>query len=336
MADIDLLSLTPHKVSRDLSGYITYIYGTPKVGKTSLAVEAENCLLLATEKGYNAIPGIIAQDITSWSDFKKVFKQLKLPEVKERFKVLIVDTVDIAAKHCTKYICNQQNISELSDLPYGRGYQLMRNEFEDAFVALTQMGYAIIFIGHAQDAIFTRPDGSEYTKIIPSLSPAKVAAIIENMADIYGYAHLVNTPEGPERILTLRSPDDSVAAGCRFRYIAPEIPLGYKSLVAALQEAIDKEQENGNEDFITEESIKVSEATNELNFVELQKEFQDIVNSIIAAVGGSFGTTWAPRINEIVTNHLGPGKKVADMNPNQIEQLDLILTDLKEAIGNGL
>ena len=35
---IDLLSLKPHKVSRDLSGYITYIYGAPKCGKTTLAV----------------------------------------------------------------------------------------------------------------------------------------------------------------------------------------------------------------------------------------------------------------------------------------------------------
>jgi hypothetical protein len=34
---IDLLGLTPNKVSRDLSGYITYIYGAPKTGKTTLA-----------------------------------------------------------------------------------------------------------------------------------------------------------------------------------------------------------------------------------------------------------------------------------------------------------
>jgi hypothetical protein len=34
---IDLLSIQPHKVSRDLSGYITYIYGAGKTGKTTLA-----------------------------------------------------------------------------------------------------------------------------------------------------------------------------------------------------------------------------------------------------------------------------------------------------------
>ena len=34
---INLLALEPHKVSRDLSGYITYIYGPPKSGKTTLS-----------------------------------------------------------------------------------------------------------------------------------------------------------------------------------------------------------------------------------------------------------------------------------------------------------
>lgn len=33
---INLLALEPHKVSRDLSGYITYVYGQAKVGKTTL------------------------------------------------------------------------------------------------------------------------------------------------------------------------------------------------------------------------------------------------------------------------------------------------------------
>ena len=36
---IDLQKLTPHKISRDLSGYITYIYGAPKIGKTTLGAQ---------------------------------------------------------------------------------------------------------------------------------------------------------------------------------------------------------------------------------------------------------------------------------------------------------
>ena len=69
----NLLELTPHKVSRDLSGYITYVYGAPKTGKTTLATQMDGCLLLAFEQGYNALPGVIAQDIVTWGEMKQAF-----------------------------------------------------------------------------------------------------------------------------------------------------------------------------------------------------------------------------------------------------------------------
>ena len=52
---IDLMAIQPHKVSRDLSGYITYIYGKGGIGKTTLAVQANQALLLATENNQDLI-----------------------------------------------------------------------------------------------------------------------------------------------------------------------------------------------------------------------------------------------------------------------------------------
>lgn len=92
---INLLTLEPHKVSRDLSGYITFIYGPAKSGKTTFGSKMPGALLLAFERGYNAIPGIIAQDIMSWGEMKQVVRELKKPEVKDRFKSIIVDTVNV-------------------------------------------------------------------------------------------------------------------------------------------------------------------------------------------------------------------------------------------------
>lgn len=67
---INLTAIQPHKVSTDLSGYITYIYGAPKTGKTTLAVQMEKSLLLAFEPGYHALPGVMAQDVTSWAEMR--------------------------------------------------------------------------------------------------------------------------------------------------------------------------------------------------------------------------------------------------------------------------
>jgi hypothetical protein len=56
---IDLLSIKPHKVSRDLSGYITFIYGPAKTGKTTFGSKMPGHLILAFERGYNALPGVM-------------------------------------------------------------------------------------------------------------------------------------------------------------------------------------------------------------------------------------------------------------------------------------
>ena len=90
---IDLLKIQPHKISRDLSGYMVYVYGAAGTGKTTLCSEFPDVLLLAMEKGYNALGGILVQDITSWADLKQVLRELKKPEVKEKFKTIAIDTV---------------------------------------------------------------------------------------------------------------------------------------------------------------------------------------------------------------------------------------------------
>jgi len=61
---LDILSITPHKVSRDLCGYTMLFYGAPKTGKTTIASQFPDALLLAFETGYLAIPGVMAQPIT--------------------------------------------------------------------------------------------------------------------------------------------------------------------------------------------------------------------------------------------------------------------------------
>ena len=161
---IDLLNLQPHKVSRDLSGYITYIYGAPKCGKTTLATQMDKPLLLAFEPGYHALPGVMAQDITSWAEMKQVYRQLKNPEVQQQFRSIIIDTIDIAADRCKKYICNQNAIEDLGDLGYGKGWTKFKDEFNEIFRGLTQLGYAVFFIGHDKPETVENPDGTSHQK----------------------------------------------------------------------------------------------------------------------------------------------------------------------------
>ena len=234
---IDLLALQPHKVSRDLSGYITYIYGAPKCGKTTLAVQMDKALLVAFEPGYHALPGVMAQDVTSWAEMKQLYRQLKDPRVQEMYRCVIIYTIDIAADRCKKYICNQNGIEDLGDLGYGKGWTKFKEEFNEVFRGLTQLGYAVFFIGHDKPESIDNPDGTKTLKIRPTLSNS-TKTVIAGMADIYGYAH--QKAAGEMSVLTLRDASGTIECGCRFKYMPTEIVMSYKNLVNALNEAIDK------------------------------------------------------------------------------------------------
>ena len=316
---MDLLALKPHKVSRDLSGYITYIYGAPKTGKTTLATQMDGALLLAFEPGYHALPGVIAQDITSWGEMKQAYRELKKPEVMEHFHAVIVDTIDIAADKCQKYICTQNGIEDLGDLGYGKGWTKFKNEFNEVFRGLTQLGYAVFFIGHDKEVTIKDAEGKDKVIIRPALSNS-VRTVIAGMADIYGYAHQVYKDH--PSVLTLRCTDGTIECGCRFKYIEDEIQTNYQELVRTIQQAIDKEaQENGGQ-FVTDDKVATPIAP-EYDFDNLKEKFQDYVGELMSTNQSNAG-----KITTIVEKYLGKGKKVSDCSSEQAEQVDLIVQEL--------
>ena len=231
MATFDLLNLTPHLVSRDLTGYATYLYGEAKSGKTTLASQAGTALIMAFERGYNALPGVYAVDVTSWGDVRSLLRELKKPDVKAKFQSVVFDTIDIAGTLCEKYICAQNGVDKIGEIPYGGGWTLMKKEFEEVLRTVTQLGYAVFLISHSKDKVFKRQDGTEYNQIVPSC-PTTFNEIAKNLVDIYAYSEKYTDEQGNSKVrLVLRSKDNSIDCGCRFKYIDPIIDMSYQALV---------------------------------------------------------------------------------------------------------
>lgn len=318
---INLLNIQPTKVSRDLSGYITYIYGPGGAGKTTFGVQAPGALLLAFERGYNALPGVMAQDINTWGQMKEVLRELKKPEVKAVFRTVIVDTVDIASVLCEKYICSQLGIENIGDGGWGtNGWAKVKREWEQTFREITMQGYALVFISHSKDKTFKPKNAPEYNQTIPSCSNA-YNEIIKNMSDIQGYIDV----NGNERKLVLRSPDGSVECKCRFKHIAPVIEFSYDSLVKALNDAIDKEAAETSNKFVTNERASVTSAP-EYDYDALMEEFSAVAGDLMNKSQAKYG----PMITQIVDRILGRGKRISETTPDQAEFVYLILQEVKE------
>lgn len=337
---IDLLGITPHQVSRDLRGYSVLFYGEPKSGKTTTASKFPNSLLLAFEKGYNAIPGVMAQPINSWSEFRQVLRQLKNDDVKAKFSTIIIDTADIAYDYVNKYICDNAKrpdggfgVDKIGDIPFGAGYTLVAQEFDECLRSIVQMNYGLVLISHATDKSFTSENGQEYNKIVPTLDK-RATNIVSRMTDIIGYSRAITDAEGNTSVKLFMRGTQRYMAGSRFKYTPDYIDFSYDNLVNAIAEAIDKQAElEGQEHFTNEASNLYQDTMKELDFDELMGEFSTILNNLTSTVDEKeFQEFWQPRLTETIERYLGKGNKISNCNRTQVEAVSLIVADLHELV----
>ena len=199
-------------------------------------------MLLAFEKGYNAIGGVKPVDIIKWSDFKLVLRQLEKPEARQIYDTVTIDTVGIAWDMCEQFVCAQNGVQKISDIPWGGGYSACKKEFESCLRKITQLGYGLVVIAHVDKRVEKRADDSEVEIIAPSI-PKRAYDIVNQLVDIIGYIDVTWDDEGnSERWLYTRK-TPTVMAGSRFKYLPPKIKFGYKELVEAIAEAIDKAEQ---------------------------------------------------------------------------------------------
>jgi hypothetical protein len=338
MANIDIFSVTAHQVSRDMRGYSVFLYGGWKTGKTTTAVKFPKHFLLAFEKGYSAIPGAMAQPLNSWSEFRQVLRQLKSEQAKEMFETIIIDTADIAYDYCVKYICANNNADTVSDIPFGKGYGLVEKEFDECLRQIVQLGYGLVVISHETDKTFTDEGGKQYNKIVPTLDK-RANNVLARMCDIIMYTRSVTDENGKEKVLGFMRGTSRYEAGSRFKYTPDYIELSYTNLVKAIGDALDKQMEEDGKDLFTDKRENVHvDTTSNLNFDDLISEFGNIIANIPGSSdikqeteeGKHFAEYWQPRITQTIERYLGKGKKIKDATRDQVEAIDLIVTELRD------
>ena len=192
------------------------------------------------EQGTNALADIRSMPIMKWTDAKKVLSELRQPKAREMYDCIVVDTASIAWQLCEKYICQREGVDSIRDIPWGGGWTMLKNEFQEFWREITLLGFGILFIAHSKDkpTEMRDEDGEAITALCPDL-PNQCYTIINSIVDIIGYLQVQMNPDGSsERFLYTRS-TPYVFAGSRYQYLAPKIKFGYQELVDAIGDAID-------------------------------------------------------------------------------------------------
>ena len=320
---IDIFNIQPTTISRDLKGKFVCIYSLPKVGKTSLACQFPKNLLLAFEKGYNAIGGAKPVDIMKWSDFKLVLRQLEKPEARQLYDTVTIDTVGLAWDMCEQFTCAQNGVQKIGDIPWGGGYSACKKEFESCLRKITQLGFGLVVIAHVDKRTEKRADDSEVEILGPAI-PKRAYEIVNQLVDIIGYIDVSWDEEGnSERWLYTRK-TPTVMAGSRFKYLAPKIKFGYNELVAAISEAIDKSEKLDGAVVVETIEQKIEES---LDYKTIRAEASELWQKLVAQDEEN-----AAIILKKVEMIFGRPMKLSEITEDQVDLFNLVLLDMKDML----
>ena len=329
MAMIDIFNIQPTQLCKDLRGRFVLLYGQAKSGKTSMSAMWPKPLLCAFEKGYNALVGVRPADITTWADFKAICRQLKKPEAKEIYETIVIDTIAIAYALCEKYILAREGVQAIGDIGYGKGWGMLKDEFETTFRELTQLGYAIVFIAHSKSKSteYTDEEGNALSALAPDL-PNAAYQIVNRMVDVIGYIGVeydIKSGQSYRYLYTRGTP--TIFAGSRYKYLAPKIELGYQQLVDAIADAMEKEASLTGTGFISESELNYGGVPSR-TFDETMAEAKSLWNKIIQ----SKGDEGRESIKSVISGVFGHDMQLSRATPEQQELVEMVVEELRKIL----
>lgn len=241
----------------DLGQAVILITGEKKIGKTSLANQFGNNLVMAFEVGYKGLR-IRKVDVPDWDTARALVKKMRKDTF---FNTMTIDTADKSFKRCEEWSNKRLGISHASEEEWGKGWAAIRNEYERFIDSLTQTGKGVILISHTQEKEVKKRNGESYARIMATL-PKQGHDIVTGLVDIWCYFQY----DGDRRILTIVG-DDHISAGHRFaeRFRTPDgRPIrhidmgrspedGYKNFLSAWRNKYVPDRE---EDLVPEDRTK--------------------------------------------------------------------------------
>ena len=316
---IDILAIQPQVISRDLRSKYLLLAGAPKIGKTEFCTMAPDALVLEFEIGTNARPGAMIQKIDTWSTFKLVLRQLEKPEAKAKFSTICIDTVAIAYDLCEQFICAQNGVQKIGDIPYGGGYAALSKEFDNALRKITMMGYGLIMTCHLKES---SDENGEITGYKPDLNN-RCLKIVNGLVDIIGVITQTWDEHGESHRWIQTRSTPTIVAGSRYKYLAPRIPFGYNEFLEALGQAIDREQENGA---VVTDTAPI-DTFEKLDYKAIRAEASELWSVLVEKDPDN-----APIILKKVEMIFGRPMKLSEITEDQVDLFNLVVLDMEDML----
>ena len=254
-------------------------------------------------------------------DFKLVLRQLEKPEAREMYDTITIDTTTIAYEMCEQYVCAQNAVQSISDIPWGQGYSATKKEFEKCLRKITMLGYGLVLISHIETRKEKTSDDSEIEILAPSM-PKRCYEVVNQIVDIIGYISTEWDDSGNSVRWLYTRQTPTVMAGSRFKYLAPKIKLGYEELVKAINDAIDKQRDMDGATVVDKVEVKTEEP---LDFNKIRAEASELWTELVKE-----DTANADIILKKVEMIFGRKIKLSEITEDQVDLFNLVLIDMRD------
>jgi hypothetical protein len=199
------------------------LFGMPKVGKTKIISQLDNCLLIDLEKGSRFVDAtkVEIENFSQLKELKEALSASKIAKGTKPYKYIAIDTVteleDIVlplAKILYMQTPMGKNFKEddVKKLANGAGYLYLREAFFAVIDSFKDYCDTLILIGHVKDKMIEK-EGQELTEKSVDLT-GKIKSLTAAKVDAIGYMYA----QGNQRIIDF-SPSEEIIGGCRAKHL---------------------------------------------------------------------------------------------------------------------
>lgn len=204
-----------------------FIYGPAGLGKTSLAADSSNPIIIDIDEGSGNLDIVRYPFDESGRTQPKTYQEFMaaiddLLQSPHDFKTVVIDTADklealmhrfmLARDSDSKNKARNESggkLTSIEDYGWGKGYTLAVDEWRALLFKFDELrqkrSMNIIFIAHSQIKSFKNPEGADYDRYIAKIHE-KAFGVIKEWCDVVGFLTL-------DTIATSQGVDDKRARG---------------------------------------------------------------------------------------------------------------------------
>jgi len=215
------------------------LYGEPGVGKSTFVSQAEKPFFICTDGNYEWLEEFGADpdahiNVSSWEEIKKLINN---PSAFDGYETIVIDLLEDAFKWCEYEYCVRSKVDHVSDVGYGKGYDISRNEFFVEISKLLSLDKNVVLIMHGLTYTVKDRRGVEHTRYAPSSRiPDKVLDMIEGRVRYFLRCYLKDEEQKDGTLIKKRvlsivpKPDEfGIARGLNENSVPHDIPLDWKT-----------------------------------------------------------------------------------------------------------